>query len=76
LLEEAGAKPEHIVRMTWFVADKAEYLAGRDALGDAYRDTIGRDFPPMAVLEVSNSWRRAPSLRSKRRRSSRTIDRG
>lgn len=53
LLDEAGSKPEHIVRMTWFVADKHECLARQKPLGDAYRDTIGRHFPPMAVLEVS-----------------------
>ncbi len=53
LLDEAGSKPEHIVRMTWFVADRREYLARQKELGDAYIDTIGRHFPAMAVLEVS-----------------------
>lgn len=53
LLDEAGSKPEHIVRMTWFVADRREYLARQKELGDAYIDTIGRHFPAMAVLEIS-----------------------
>jgi enamine deaminase RidA (YjgF/YER057c/UK114 family) len=53
LLDEAGAKPEHIVRMTWFIADKTEYLSCRKALGDAYTETIGRHYPAMAVIAVS-----------------------
>lgn len=53
VLAEAGAKPEHIVRLTWFVTDKEEYLAaaGRD-LGTAYREVIGRHFPVMSVIEI------------------------
>lgn len=52
VLKEAGAGPEHIVRMTWFVADKREYLARGRELGAAYRDIIGRNYPVMAVIEV------------------------
>ncbi|MBL6932466.1 MAG: RidA family protein [Rhodospirillales bacterium] len=53
ILKEADAKPEHIVRMTWFIGDKEEYLASLKGIGEAYRDIIGRHFPVMAVIEVS-----------------------
>ena len=53
MLAEAGAKPEHIVRMTWYVTSKAEYLAAGKAVGAAYREIIGRHFPPMTAVEVS-----------------------
>lgn len=52
-LAEAGGKPEHIVRLTWFVTSKKEYLASLEALGDAYREVMGRHFPAMSVVEVS-----------------------
>ncbi len=52
ILAEAGAGPEHIVRMTWYVVDKAEYLgAGRD-LGAAYRRVMGKNFPAMSAVQV------------------------
>ena len=53
ILAEAGGRPEHIARMTWYVVDKREYLDSYRALGDAYRDTIGRHFPAMTAVEVS-----------------------
>ncbi|MFQ5914603.1 MAG: RidA family protein [Nitrospinota bacterium] len=53
LLNEAGARPEHIVRMTWFISDKEEYLASLREIGAAYREIIGRHYPPMSVIEVS-----------------------
>ncbi|UNK80371.1 RidA family protein [Sphingopyxis granuli] len=52
ILAEAGAGPEHIVRMTWYVTSRDEYLASLPAIGKAYRDLIGRNFPAMAVAEV------------------------
>jgi enamine deaminase RidA (YjgF/YER057c/UK114 family) len=52
VLAEAGARPEHIVRMTWFVTDKREYLASLDAVGRAWREVIGKHFPCMAAIEV------------------------
>jgi enamine deaminase RidA (YjgF/YER057c/UK114 family) len=52
VLAEAGAAPEHIVRMTWYVVDKAEYLGCLAALGRAYRDIIGRHYPAMTAIEV------------------------
>ena len=53
VLAEAGAKPEHIVRMTWYVTSKAEYLAAGKAVGAAYREIIGRHYPAMTAVEVS-----------------------
>ena len=53
VLNEAGATPQHIVRLTWYVLDMDEYLADLDALGAAYREVMGRHFPAMAVVEVS-----------------------
>lgn len=52
VLEEAGARPEHITRMTWYVTSKQEYLAAGKALGAAYREIIGRHFPAMTAVEV------------------------
>jgi len=54
VLAEAGARPEHIVRMTWYVTDKREYIASYRALGAAYRDVIGRHFPAMTAVEVKS----------------------
>ena len=52
VLAEAGARPEHIVRMTWFIVDKKEYLASVKAMGAAWREVIGRHYPAMAVVQV------------------------
>jgi enamine deaminase RidA (YjgF/YER057c/UK114 family) len=52
VLREAGARPEHIVRMTWYVVDRREYLAGGSALGAAYREVIGTHYPAMTAVEV------------------------
>jgi enamine deaminase RidA (YjgF/YER057c/UK114 family) len=53
VLREAGAGPEHVVRMTWYVVDKREYLARADALGAAYREVMGRHFPAMTAVQVA-----------------------
>jgi enamine deaminase RidA (YjgF/YER057c/UK114 family) len=53
VLAEAGARPEHIVRMTWYVIDKREYLQHARALGDVYRGVIGRHFPAMTAVQVA-----------------------
>ena len=53
LLREAGAEPEHLVRLTWYITDKASYNAARKEIGKAYRDVIGRHFPPMALVVVA-----------------------
>lgn len=52
VLAEAGGKPEHIVRLTWYVVDKQEYLAAGAEVGAAYRELMGRNFPTMAVVQV------------------------
>lgn len=52
ILAQGGAKPEHIVRMTWYVTDKEEYLGNLRGIGEAYRDVIGRHFPVMAAIEI------------------------
>ena len=48
----AGARPEHLVRLTWYVTDKREYLASLKDLGRAYREVIGRHYPAMALVQV------------------------
>ena len=53
VLAEAGARPEHIVRMTWYVVDRREYLAHARALGSVYREVMGRHYPAMTAVEVS-----------------------
>ena len=53
VLAEAGGRPEHIVRMTWYVTDKKEYLGAIKEVGIAYRELIGRHYPAMAVVQVS-----------------------
>jgi enamine deaminase RidA (YjgF/YER057c/UK114 family) len=53
ILKEANGRPEHIVRLTWYVIDKKEYLAALKEVGTAYRDLMGRHYPTMAVVQVS-----------------------
>ncbi len=53
VLEEAGAGPRHITRMTWYVTDKDEYLGSGPAIGRAYREVIGAHFPAMALVQVA-----------------------
>jgi enamine deaminase RidA (YjgF/YER057c/UK114 family) len=52
VLLTAGAGPEHMTRMTWYVTDKREYLARLREVGQAYRDVMGRHFPAMTLVEV------------------------
>ena len=52
VLAEAGGRPEHIVRLTWYVVDKQEYLAAGADVGIAYRELMGRNYPTMAVVQV------------------------
>ena len=52
-LKAAGAAPEHLVRLTWYITNRDEYIAARSALGMAYRETIGRHYPAMAVVIVA-----------------------
>jgi enamine deaminase RidA (YjgF/YER057c/UK114 family) len=53
VLAEAGGRPEHIVRMTWYVTDRADYLASAAEIGEVYRSVMGRVFPAMSAVEVS-----------------------
>ena len=52
VLNEAGAKPQHITSMTWYFTDKKEYTENLKGLGQAYREVIGRHFPAMAAVQV------------------------
>ena len=62
VLAEAGGRPEHLVRMTWYVVDKREYLASGRALGVVYRESIGRHFPAMTAVEVKSLMEDAARL--------------
>jgi enamine deaminase RidA (YjgF/YER057c/UK114 family) len=53
VVAEAGGRPEHIARMTWYVTDREEYLASARDIGAAYRSLMGGHYPAMAVVEVS-----------------------
>ena len=53
VLKEANGKPEHIVRLTWYVLDKQEYLNSLKGVGEAYRELMGKHYPTMAVVQVS-----------------------
>lgn len=53
VLREAGAGPENMVRMTWYVVDRDEYVARLKELGAAYRETMGRNFPAMTCVQVA-----------------------
>jgi enamine deaminase RidA (YjgF/YER057c/UK114 family) len=53
VLREAGAGPEHVVRLTWYVTDKRDYHANLAKLGEAYRAVMGKHYPVMSVLEVT-----------------------
>jgi enamine deaminase RidA (YjgF/YER057c/UK114 family) len=53
VLEADDAGPEHVVRMTWYITDKAEYLSNLKYMGAIYRDVMGKNYPAMACVEVS-----------------------
>jgi enamine deaminase RidA (YjgF/YER057c/UK114 family) len=52
ILVEGGARPEHLVRLTWYVVDMEEYLANLKTLGQVYRDVFGTHYPAMALVQV------------------------
>ena len=52
ILAEGGARPEHLVRLTWYVVDIEEYLANLKLLGHAYREIFGTHYPAMALVQV------------------------
>lgn len=53
VLAEAGARPEHIVRLTWYVVDKRDYIDRNVDLGKVYREIIGRHYPAMTLVQVA-----------------------
>ncbi len=53
VLAEAGARREHLVRLTWFVTDKSEYLERLPEVGKVYRSVLGSHFPAMSLVEVN-----------------------
>ena len=53
VLAEAGAGPEHLVRLTWFIIDRRAYLDAQSEIGAAYRKVLGRHYPAMSLVEVS-----------------------
>jgi enamine deaminase RidA (YjgF/YER057c/UK114 family) len=53
VLAAAGATPEHVTRMTWYITDKPAYLAARRDIGRAWREVFGKHYPAMAVVVVS-----------------------
>jgi enamine deaminase RidA (YjgF/YER057c/UK114 family) len=53
VLKEAGAGPEHMVRMTWYILDRVEYNSRLPELGVVYRDVLGRNFPAMTCVQVA-----------------------
>jgi enamine deaminase RidA (YjgF/YER057c/UK114 family) len=53
ILRAAGGQPEHLIRLTWYVADKAEYRAALSALGRGYREIVGEHYPAMTLVQVS-----------------------
>lgn len=54
VLREADAQPEHLVRLTWYVTNKAEYLARLTEVGEAYRAVLGKHFPAMTMVQVAD----------------------
>jgi len=62
VLAEAKGRPEHIVRLTWYVLDRDEYLASLKEVGAAYRELMGRHYPTMAVVQVSGLVEREARL--------------
>jgi enamine deaminase RidA (YjgF/YER057c/UK114 family) len=53
VLAEAGAKPEHVTSLTWYLTNKKDYLGNLEGIGKVYREVMGRNYPAMAVVEVT-----------------------
>jgi enamine deaminase RidA (YjgF/YER057c/UK114 family) len=53
VLAQAGASPQHLVRLTWYITDKREYVSRLEEVGQAYRRVIGRHFPAMTLVQVA-----------------------
>ena len=54
ILKESGSEPKHLVRLTWFVKDKAEYLRNSKRIGEVYREVIGLHYPAMSLVQVAD----------------------
>ena len=52
MLAQAGGRPDHLVRLTWYILDKKEYLASLKEVGAAYRELMGKHYPTMAVVQI------------------------
>jgi enamine deaminase RidA (YjgF/YER057c/UK114 family) len=52
ILAESGARPDHLMRLTWYVVDMDEYITNLKALGKAYREVLGTHYPSMALVQV------------------------
>ena len=53
IMAEGGAGPEHMVRMTWYITDKQDYLSQLKEIGSTYRDVMGKNYPTMACVQVA-----------------------
>ncbi|MDB5705530.1 MAG: RidA family protein [Sphingomonas bacterium] len=62
VIGEGGAGPEHIVRMTWYITDRDEYVAHLAAIGALWRELMGRNYPAMAVMQVVSLVERAAKV--------------
>ena len=62
ILAEGGARPEHLVRLTWYVVDIEEYLASLKTLGQIYREILGSHYPAMALIQVVRLVERAAKV--------------
>lgn len=54
ILKEAGARPEDVARMTWYITDKAAYMGARQEIGAAFREVMGKHFPAMSLVVVQD----------------------
>ena len=54
ILSEAEGRPDHFVRLTWYVTDKSDYLANLKGVGEAYRAVMGKHFPAMTMVQVAD----------------------
>jgi enamine deaminase RidA (YjgF/YER057c/UK114 family) len=62
VIAEGGAGPEHVVRMTWYITDRDEYVAHLAEIGALWRELMGRNYPAMAVLHVVSLVERAAKI--------------
>ena len=62
ILKEGKAKPENIVRMTWYITDKLGYIKSQKLIGESYRKNFGKHFPAMAVVEVASLMEKEAKL--------------